>query len=425
MIITAKRYLTWIKKNLGFLAGFVHLGSIQVSNAVIQLLLFPLIIHVTGLAEFGVVMVANSYASLNALFINYGTNQSGIKDVALQKRDPGLLSALYYNVIYSRCILFILSLIVLLALLIIDIPHVHYFPFALTIIFAEVLNPFYFFVGVEKIYLYNIANLISKVISAVCIYFLITSPALGVWVNFLLGITNVIAYLLLNIYLIRRYRLTRFRFNLKTIAHFLKHNFFLVGNNLSVQLQQSVLLFALSFSGNPLLLGAYSFCDKIVWSFRMLIIAFTTAIFPRAAQMFRENVERWKTFRRQIDRIMAVFFSLVAVGILLGAPFVVHLFTGTYNELAIGYTRAICLVPLAASLNAMNVVDLLLKNEYRYIFIIAMILLAISITVSFTFLQINNSYAFGYYQVIVETFSLPLYLYFMRKTEKKKNESTA
>lgn len=416
-----RKYLIVARKNLGFLSGFLHLGSIQASNAIIQLLLFPLIIHVTGLEVFGIVMVANSYASLNAIFINYGTNQSGIKEVALHKNSARKLSNIFYTVYYARILLFLAAMLVLFVLYQCKIPHVNYFPFAITIIFAEVVNPFFFFAGTEKVYLFNVANLISKSLSALLIYFLITTPELGAWINFLLGIVNIGAYLLLAIYIIKKYRLTYYMVSRNHLSNFFKQNFYLVGNNVSSQLQQSVFLFALSFTGNNLLLGAYSFCDKIVWSFRMLIVAFTTAIYPRAAIMYKESVERWYQFRKRINILLAICFCLAALGILFFAPLVVELFTKTTNELAISYTRAICLVPLIASLNAMNVVDLLLKNKYKYIFVIAMILLAIAITVSFLFLTLNNSNLFGYYQIIVEVFSLPLYLYFMRKTERDKD----
>lgn len=415
------KYVSVIKNNLGFLSGFFHLGSIQASNAIIQLLLFPLIIHVTGLEEFGIVIVANTYGNLNAMFINYGTNQSGIKDVALYKNDSKKLSDVFYTTYYSRIILFVLSLLVLAVLFRFNFPHVRYFPFALTIIFAEVLNPFFFFAGTEKVSLYNLANLLSKSASALLIYFLVTTPDLGIWVNFYLGVTNIIVYLVLGIYLIRKYKLVHYKISITALTGFFRKNFFLVGNNLSASLQQALFVFALSFSGDKMILGAYSFCDKIVWSFRMLIIALTTAIFPRAAHIYKESTLRWQLFRNRINKFMAICFSLAAVAILVFAPLVVEIFTKTHNELAISFTRAICIVPLIASLNAMNVVDLLLKNKYHYIFIIAMILLAISAIVSFIFIKLNNRSIFGYYQVIVEIFSLPLYLYFIRKSEREKD----
>nr|WP_294995125.1 oligosaccharide flippase family protein [uncultured Sediminibacterium sp.] len=415
------KFILLIKQNLGFLSGFFHLGSIQASNAIIQLLLFPLIIHVTGLEEFGIVILANTYGSLGAMFINYGTNQSGIKDVALFRNNPEKIAAVFYTAYYCRFFLFLLTLPVLFILYQFNFPHVRYFPFALTIVFAEVLNPFFFFAGIEKVSRYNLANLLSKSSSAFLIYLFVTRPELGIWVNFYLGITNIIAYLILTIYLIRKYKLTQYLVPRVYIVEFFRKNFFLVGNNLSSSLQQSFFVFALSFTGDKMMLGAYSFCDKIVWAFRMLIIAFTTAIFPRAVNLYKENIASWKQFRNRVNKLMAVFFSLVMAGILIFTPFIVGLFTKTHNELAIIYTRAICMVPLIASLNAMNVVDLLLKNKYHYIFIIAMVLLGISVIVSLIFIQFNNKAIFGYYQVIVEIFSLPLYLYFIRKSERQQD----
>lgn len=80
-------------------------------------------------------------------------------------------------------------------------------------------------------------------------------------------------------------------------------------------------------------------------------------------------------------------------------------------------------MPFVAALNSLNVIDLLMKNEYRYIFLIALILLGISIAASLLFIQTGNKYIFGYYPVTVEIFSLPLYFYYIKKT--RKNEGIA
>jgi hypothetical protein len=64
---------------------FFNLGFIQISNIAVQLLLFPIILRSIGIESFGLVTVINAYSLLAGVFINYGTNQSGIKDIALVK----------------------------------------------------------------------------------------------------------------------------------------------------------------------------------------------------------------------------------------------------------------------------------------------------------------------------------------------------
>jgi O-antigen/teichoic acid export membrane protein len=200
---------------------------------------------------------------------------------------------------------------------------------------------------------------------------------------------------------------------------FIARNFYLVGNNLSVQLQQSIFIFALNATGNTLVLGAYSLCDKIVWAFRQIIIAFSSAVYPRSVVLYHEKHANWKVFKKKLTLLLGGGFVVVALCLYLLAPVVVKIFTGSMEPLAITYVKCICLVPLIAALNSVNVTDLLIKDKYHYIFIISLILLAISATVSYLLVYFNNTSLFGYYLVIVESFSLPLYFYFIHRTEKR------
>jgi O-antigen/teichoic acid export membrane protein len=403
-------------KSKPFLVNFFNLGFIQVSNAFIQILLFPIIIRIIGLHEFGYTMVANAYAALAGLFINYGTNQSGIKDVAVHKNNPQALNEIFYTVYYTRALLFLVSLLVLAGLYGFAVPHARYFLFASTIVFAEMLNPLFFFIGIEKLFLYNAANLAAKLLSALLIIVLIHANTPGWWVNFYLGMSSTLVFIPLLVYIVRQYRLTQYRITVVAMRQFLQHNFFLTGNNLFVQLQQSFFLFTLSGVAPPLVLGAYSLCDKIVWSFRLLIIAFSSAIYPRAAILFREQKEQWVSYKTTINGWLAVCFLVAAGGLLWLAPWIVTLLTGKPDALTTLYVRSIAFVPFVAALNAMNVIDLLVKNRYHYLFIIGAILCSIAILVSFLFARVGKENWYGYYPITIEVCSLPLYILFIRKT---------
>ncbi|SDW84517.1 Membrane protein involved in the export of O-antigen and teichoic acid [Hydrobacter penzbergensis] len=403
-------------KSKPFLANFFNLGFIQVSNAVIQILLFPIIIRIIGLHEFGYAMVANAYAALAGLFINYGTNQSGIKDVAINKNNGKALNEIFYTVYYTRFLLFILSMIVLAGLYGFSVPHARYFLFASTIVFAEMLNPLFFFIGIEKLFLYNVANLMAKLLSALLIIVLIHANTPGWWVNFYLGLSSTVFFIPLLVYLLRQYQLTRYRISVEAMRQFLKHNFFLTGNNLFVQLQQSFFLFTLSGVVSPLVLGAYSLCDKIVWSFRLLIVSFSSAVYPRAAVLFREQKELWHSYKTTINGWLAVCFLLAAGGLLWLAPWIVTLLTGKPDTLTTLYIRSVAFVPFIAALNAMNVIDLLVKNRYSYLFTIGVILCSIAIITSFLFVKLGHENWYGYFPIIIEVCSLPLYFLFIRKT---------
>jgi O-antigen/teichoic acid export membrane protein len=425
MLLKRATYTRLLKNNLGSLFNFINLSFIQGSNAVIQILLFPIIIHIVGLAEFGHVMVANSYATLVGLLINYGSNQSGIKDVAIGKSDTKMLAATFYTIFYSRGILFLISLIILPILFVCHVPGIEYFLFANTIIFAEVVNPFFFFIGVEKLFLYNITNLIAKICSACAIIFFVRSSGQSYWVNFYLGVASATAYLAITILLIGKYELAQYwnGVSIKQLRRYFGINFYLAANNLSVQLQQSFFLFTVSATGDALVLGAYSLCDKLVWSFRILIISFSNAIYPRAVNIFYTNKLKWKRYKRQINIGLAIVFFIVAVVLFFFPSQVVWLFTGKYDALSVIYIRSACLVPLIMALNSLNVMDLLMRNEYKSIFKIAVALFIITVSMSLLLSAWHNTSLFGYYPVIVEISSLPLSLYFISKSDKKYTSS--
>ena len=52
--------------------SFLHLSFIQGANVLIQILLIPIISRKVGLTEFGLIMLASSYAALVSILINYG-----------------------------------------------------------------------------------------------------------------------------------------------------------------------------------------------------------------------------------------------------------------------------------------------------------------------------------------------------------------
>ena len=406
----------FIKSNLPFLSNFINLGFIQVCNAVIQILLFPIIFHIIGIKEFGYVGVANSYAGLVSLLINYGTNQSGIKDIAINKQNKNQLSNIFYSVYYTRILLFLISLIALGVLYYIQVPLLHYFILANVIIVAEVFNPFFFFVGMEKLFIFNVANLLSKVSSGLLIIFFVTSSSSGSFVNLYLGSGNLVFYLLLTFYAINRYGLSQYAIHSSDIKGLLCKNFFLAGNNLSVQLQQSFFVFTLSGSVNPLVLGAYTFCDKIVWSFRLILIAFSSAVYPRAAITYHLKKEDWFLQKRRLNLILIIVFLTAAAALFFLAPSVVLLLTKTTDALTIHYIRCISLVPLISALNALNVIELLIGNSYSSLFKMGLALMVLTSVNSFLFLRAGVGY-FGYYPITMEICGLLMCLYFTKKQQ--------
>lgn len=408
-------YINLIKKNTGVVFNLFNLGFIQASNAAIQLLLFPIIIHIIGFQSFGYIALANAYASLMGILVNYGTNLSGIKDIALAKHKPYQLSSVFFSTIYTRCLLCLISFLPPLFLWVLGEPFFIYLLFATPIILAEAVNPLFFFNGIENLSLYNYTNLLARISSTLLIVFLIQPNTPPEWINFFLGISNLIFFLALTRVAISKYRLMRIPFSILNVTQLLKNNFFLVFNNMAAHLQQSFIIFLLPLAFSPMVLSAYSLCDKIIWSFRMLLIAISSAIYPKAAVSYERDNQNWLHHKQNLNYILAAGFILIGMVLYFANTFIIRIFTGDDNELASQYLRMVCIVPFLAAMNSLNVIELLIGNRYKTLFYATTSILTGTILIGLSFLLTNNSNWLGVYPVIIEILSLSSTIYFMRK----------
>jgi O-antigen/teichoic acid export membrane protein len=420
--ISVKRIRALLKTSV--FANFINLSSIQVSNAVIMMLLYLILARKVGLEAFGEVIVANALAQLIGIVINFGTNQSGIKEVATHKENPLELSRIFYSTLILRSLLFITFLLAFIIYFYTAKDFSLYFLFAIPLILSEVLNPLFIYLGKESLALYNISNLLAKVFIIFLVMLTIENHEEAVWVNFILGSVHLVIYLLLLIRIsaISGLRLTRAAF--KGFSGMLRSNFYLVGNNLSVQLQQSLMLLVIAKWGNPAWVGPYSLCDKITWSGRLMIISVCNSVYPKAAAIFQADPELFKLFKRKIRKLLlAVFTTFSAILIVFASP-IIHLMAGSPDENAAFLLRIMAFLQVIAAINSFNVIELLIRGNNVYIFRIAMILLIVAGALSFGIALSKSLFLLGTYALAVELSALLMYEYVLHR-DKMATISTA
>ena len=397
--------------------SFIHLSMIQGTNVLLQLFLIPIILRKVGLSEFGLVMLASSYAALISILVNFGSNQTGVKDIALHKDAATHLSQTFYSIYYTRFIFLLISLILffLISHYFLPTKTVLHFICASLIIVSELFNPFFFFVGLQQLFLYTLINLFSKLLSVGLILFFIHGSSDSLWVNLIIGGSQTLGFLGLFIFIVKKYQLYHYTLSIQQVLGYIRKNIYLTGNNLSVQLQQSIFLLSLSGLGNTSLLGAYSLCDKMVWSARMVMISFFNAVFPKAVLLNKENPAKWKLLKKQLNWGIAILLSVAAIILYFFADTIVLLIVGHEDQLSSHFIQSIAIVPLIIGLNVLNVADLLLHNQYKAIFTISIVLLSVAIGLTWLFTHWGKEEHFGFFPLLTEIGSIPLYLYYLKR----------
>jgi len=403
-------------KETNIISNFFNLSSIQISNILLLILIIPIITRAVGIVEFGVIMFATRFSQFAGAIINYGTGQSGVRDVAFNIKESKKLGHVFYSTLSIRVIIFVLFLVLMFVLQWFHIRYYTYLLLSIPVVLAEVFNPLCFFIGAERLRVFNLLNLASNVISVLGILIFIKGPNDAGWVNLILGMCSAIAYLGLLIHLIKKLKVP-FYFPSKTeLLKLGKDNFYLTVNNLSVNLQQSIIIFALPMWGLDALLGPYSLCDRIIGQCRNLLITISNAFYPNAAHVYKQSLNLWNIYRRKTKYLLAGVFFSGSLLIFFLADFIVFTLSKEHNATAIVFLKIMAFVPTVSALNVLNVLDQLLKNNTVYIFRIAIILFIVSLLTAFILLNSGNYPIVGSFTLIVEAIALLMYEFTVNKT---------
>jgi O-antigen/teichoic acid export membrane protein len=379
------------------------------------MLIFPIITRKVGIEAFGFLTLANTFATLAGVVINYGINQSGIRDVALNIKDKKKLSIVFYNALWIRVIIFLIYVVFLFGLQWMDMKYYRLIILATPLVIAEILNPLFFFIGAERLRIYNVSNVITKVISILSLLIFVKGAADAGWVNFILGVASVITYIGLLIYASKEFKLSFSAPVQSDLIKLGKDNFYLTANNISVQLQQSIMIFALGHLNNPEWLGAYALCDKVIQTCRMLIISVSNALYPKSVQFYQQSSRIWALYRKKMKWIITGLFFLGSLSIFVLADFIIYVISGQRDHTAVIFLRIMALVPTVAAMNFLNVIDQLLKNNTVYIFRIAIILLGVSLLLAVILFGSGQYILFGSFTLILEVCGLIMYEYTIKK----------
>ena len=129
--------------HLPTVSSFVSILVLNVSNALFQLILLPILINHSSAENMGAYFIALSYSVLAAIFVNFGTSQTAV--VELRKADSEEEKTRILAETISLRILPLIFAIIITALLPIFFSNGLYFLLVLPIIAAEFINPQFFF----------------------------------------------------------------------------------------------------------------------------------------------------------------------------------------------------------------------------------------------------------------------------------------
>lgn len=157
-------------------ANFGYLSLLQIAGYVFPLITMPYLARVIGAEGFGKIAFASAIITWVQTISDWGFNLTATRDVAQNRENKEMVSRIFSNVLWARCLLTILSGF-LLVIVVLAVPYLRENASIIFITYllvpGHILFPEWFFQAIEKMKYTTIFNLLIKLIFTIAVFLFI------------------------------------------------------------------------------------------------------------------------------------------------------------------------------------------------------------------------------------------------------------
>lgn len=157
-------------------ANFGYLSLLQIAGYVFPLITMPYLARVIGVDGFGKIAFASVVVVWFQTIADWGFTLTATRDVAQNRTNKDRVSFIYSNVLWARCLLSIISGLILLVMVSI-VPYLRENALIILVTFllvpGHILFPEWFFQALEKMKYTTIFNLLIKLLFTIAVFIFI------------------------------------------------------------------------------------------------------------------------------------------------------------------------------------------------------------------------------------------------------------
>jgi O-antigen/teichoic acid export membrane protein len=311
-----------IKKGIAFFKNqkqFQNLtvyGFGQAFNLITPLLVIPYIVSICGEKGYGKIGVGMAIAFFLMVFVDYGSEIIGVKNVAINRDNKSNLEEIFITTYTAKAFLLVIVLAVF-SLLVLAIPFFEQekalFFLSLFMVVGQFLNPTWFFQGVENFKAITFLNILSKIIYLSGVFIFINKPQDYIWNNFIWGLGMVLANGLSFLYILRKYAFSFKRTKKENVISLVKSNFSIFNSQIFVSLQMYSPIVLISFFGSNAMAGQYKIIDQIIVVFKTYLLLFFNYVYPRICYLLDKNKKEALRFWKLYNGLNFIFIAAAMV----------------------------------------------------------------------------------------------------------------
>ena len=259
----------------------IYLTILQWFNYLIPLLILPYLVRTIGTKMFGLVMFAQTVATVFTLITDFGFSITGTRALSILKKNSTKKGELFFGIMSIKLVLIIFLLFFLFVLTSTSDKFsqnklIYYYSFGVTI--GMTIFPSWFFHGIQNMKVITIVNAASRTLFAALVFMFITKPEDFILVPLFNSASYIITGLFGFFYALKFLKIKVpsivFIFNL------VKESFKLFLSNLSTSLYSSFNILIIGLLTNDTLTGVYASFEKIILALKNIYTPIYQAVFP-------------------------------------------------------------------------------------------------------------------------------------------------
>lgn len=301
-------------------SNFMWLSLLQVAGYIFPLITMPYLARVIGVEGFGKIAFAGAIMVWIQTIADWGFNLTATRDVAQNRDNQDKVSEIFSNVLWARCLLMLVSFIVLM-LLVLLVPKFRENSVVIMVTFlmipGHILFPDWFFQAVEKMRYITILNVLMKLIFTVAVFLFIRKPEDYILQPLFTSLGFVISGIIALYYILGRWGIKLRKPHWGSIRQTIKGSTDVFINNLAPNLYNSFSMVLLGFFGGGTANGIYDGGARFFNIGSQLLHIFTRTFFP----FLSRRPEKHSQFAFLTIGITVIMAAILYVG----APWIINI----------------------------------------------------------------------------------------------------
>lgn len=307
------------------LINFLSLFVVQGSNAILPIVVFPIILSRLGNFSYSKIVITESIIFIPYAFILYSFEINGVSKIINYRIDNRIkqISKLFSQIFLIRLLIFILSLLIIISSGFF-INQVDLFLLLIWLMFplSYIFQNSYFYLGYQNNLPLAVSVLFSRIICFVLIYYLLNKDSSVYLAPLLIGLSFMVSGLFSFLYIIIKYKIKLSIPKYRELKYQIIEGKEIFFGNISVLLFKDINVLIVSFiTKDSNLISSYSIAEKIIKSLQASLRPINQFFYPKGLILINNiNEINNKAFREifKVTKIQLILISVIIISFFLG-----------------------------------------------------------------------------------------------------------